>query len=82
MKDGQQVRFSGEGDQQPGVEPGDIVVILDEKPHAVFKRQKENLVMNMDIELVESLCGFQKVIETLDHRPLVVTSFPGRYIVL
>jgi len=80
MKDGQQVRFTGEGDQLPGIEPGDIVVILDEKPHPVFKRQKENLVMNMEIDLVDALCGFQKTVETMDSRSLVITSHPGSLI--
>lgn len=29
------------------------------------------------IELVEALCGFQRVVKTLDNRSLVVTSLPG-----
>jgi DnaJ family protein A protein 1 len=80
MKDGQQVRFTAEGDQQPGVEPGDVVVILDEKAHPVFKRQKADLVMNMQIDLVDALCGFQKTIDTMDGRTLVVTSLPGEVV--
>jgi hypothetical protein len=31
----------------------------------------------MNIELVEALCGFQRVIKTLDDRDLVVTAIPG-----
>lgn len=31
----------------------------------------------MDIELVEALCGFQKLIRTLDDRDLVLTTIPG-----
>ena len=38
MKDEEQIRFSGEGDQEPGLEPGDVVIVLDEKPHSTFKR--------------------------------------------
>ena len=33
--------------------------------------------MRMNIELVESLCGFQKTIKTLDDRSLVITAIPG-----
>jgi len=40
MKDGDQITFHGEGDQEPGIEPGDILVILQELPHKVFKRQE------------------------------------------
>lgn len=37
MVDGQKIVFSGEGDQEPELEPGDIVILLDEKEHEVFK---------------------------------------------
>ena len=77
MKDGQQLRFSGEGDQEPGLEAGDIVVILDEKEHEVFRRHHSDLSMQMQLTLTEALCGFQKGIQTLDDRTLVITSYPG-----
>lgn len=35
MKHGQKITFSGEADQAPGVEPGDIVLVLQEKDHEV-----------------------------------------------
>jgi DnaJ family protein A protein 1 len=37
MVDGQKITFNGEGDQEPGLEPGDIIIVLDEKEHPVFK---------------------------------------------
>lgn len=37
MEDGQKVVFSGEGDQEPGLEPGDIIIVLDEKEHPIFR---------------------------------------------
>lgn len=37
MVDGQKITFSGEGDQEPDLEPGDIVILLEEKDHDVFK---------------------------------------------
>jgi len=37
MVDGQKITFSGEGDQEPGLEPGDIIIVLDEKEHSLFK---------------------------------------------
>lgn len=38
MKDGQKITFHGEGDQEPGLEPGDIIIVLDQKDHSVFTR--------------------------------------------
>jgi len=82
MEDGQRITFAGEGDMEPGLdEPGDIIVVLDEKPHETFKRlRSEHLVTNMNLTLTEALCGFQKTITTLDNRTLVVTAIPGEVI--
>lgn len=80
MKDGQKITFSGEGDQEPGLEPGDVIIVLDQKEHAIFQRQSDNLVMKMELKLVEALCGFKKTIQTLDNRTLVITSLPGEVI--
>ncbi|XP_023618179.1 dnaJ homolog subfamily A member 1 isoform X2 [Myotis lucifugus] len=80
MKDGQKITFHGEGDQEPGLEPGDIIIVLDQKDHAVFTRRGEDLFMCMDIQLVEALCGFQKPIATLDNRTIVITSHPGQIV--
>jgi DnaJ family protein A protein 1 len=43
----------------------------------IFRRSNNDLIMRMNIELVEALCGFQKVIKTLDDRDLVITAIPG-----
>lgn len=38
MVEGQKVMFHGEGDQEPNLEPGDVVIVLVEKDHPVFHR--------------------------------------------
>uniref|UniRef100_A0A1B6L2X6 J domain-containing protein n=1 Tax=Graphocephala atropunctata TaxID=36148 RepID=A0A1B6L2X6_9HEMI len=80
MVDGQKITFSGEGDQEPGYKPGDIVVVLDEKDHLIYKRSGNDLILRMHIELVEALCGFQKIIHTLDNRDLLVSVIPGELV--
>jgi len=80
MKDGQKITFAGEGDQEPGIQPGDIIVVLDEQEHPIFTRKGSHLLMRMELELVESLCGFQKSVETLDKRHLLITALPGEII--
>lgn len=80
MEDGQKIAFSGEADEEPGIKPGDVVIILDEKDHAVFKRRKHNLHLSMDINLVEAICGFEKYIETLDKRCLKINCPAGKVI--
>jgi DnaJ family protein A protein 1 len=81
MQDSQRIVFNGEGDQEPDLQPGDIIIVLDVKKHPVFQfGNGTDLAMVMDLQLVEALCGFQKVIKTLDQRDLVVTSLPGEVI--
>uniref|UniRef100_A0A3P8TMT1 DnaJ homolog subfamily A member 1 n=1 Tax=Amphiprion percula TaxID=161767 RepID=A0A3P8TMT1_AMPPE len=80
MKDGQKITFHGEGDQEPGLEPGDVIIVLDQKEHPVFKRQEDNLRTNVNLKLVEALCGFKKTIQTLDNRTLIITTQPGEVI--
>lgn len=80
MSDEQRISFYGEGDQSPGLEPGDIVIILDEKEHPVFKRKEMDLFMKMELNLNEALCGFRRTIKTLDNRILVVSTLPGEFI--
>lgn len=77
MKDGQKITFQGEGDQEPGLEPGDVIIILDQKEHSVFQRQGDDLIMKMNLKLVEALCGLKKTVETLDNRLLVISTQPG-----
>ena len=82
MKGGQKIPFHGEGDQEPGLEPGDVVIVLDQQDHPVYQRQEDDLHMKMNIKLVEALCGFKKTIRTLDGRMLIITSSPGNVAVI
>jgi DnaJ homolog subfamily A member 1 len=77
MEDGQKINFYGEGDQSPGLEPGDIIIILEEKEHALFKRKDMDLIMKMEINLNEALCGFKRSITTLDNRIIIISTLAG-----
>lgn len=68
----QQIRFPGESDQAPNMDPGDVIIVLQQEAHPVFQRSGDNLLMKHSINLVESLCGFQLVITHLDGRKIVV----------
>eukprot|EP00756_Hemistasia_phaeocysticola_P005116 Hpha_TRINITY_DN13181_c0_g2::TRINITY_DN13181_c0_g2_i1::g.113398::m.113398/K09510/DNAJB4; DnaJ homolog subfamily B member 4 len=48
-KEGTKVTFPGEGDEDAMTQAGDIVFVLKEKPHGIFKRQGENLVFTAEI---------------------------------
>ncbi|TKR92573.1 hypothetical protein L596_007201 [Steinernema carpocapsae] len=80
MKDEQKIVFHGKGDQEPGLESGNVVIVLDEQPHHVFARRGDNLVMEMKLTLSEALCGCYKTVQTLDGRKLVFQLLPGEVI--
>ncbi|KAB0351441.1 hypothetical protein FD754_016298 [Muntiacus muntjak] len=72
MKHGQRITFTGEADQAPGVEPGDIVLLLQGNEHEVFQRDGNDLHMTYKIGLVEALCGFQFTFKHLDGHQIAV----------
>lgn len=71
-KAGTKITFPKEGDERPGVEPADIVFVIEEKPHAVFKREGNDLIYTHNITLAQALTGFDVSLRTLDGRPLTV----------
>ncbi|CAF1073172.1 unnamed protein product [Rotaria sp. Silwood1] len=73
----QQLRFPGESDQAPNMEPGDVIIVLQQEPHALFERSGDNLIMKHKIKLIESLCGFQIVVTHLDGRKIVIQHPPN-----
>eukprot|EP01087_Luapelamoeba_hula_P014529 TRINITY_DN4270_c0_g1_i1.p1 TRINITY_DN4270_c0_g1~~TRINITY_DN4270_c0_g1_i1.p1 ORF type:complete len:446 (+),score=71.96 TRINITY_DN4270_c0_g1_i1:128-1465(+) len=76
----QKLTYGGEGDQEPDVIPGDVIIILKQLEHPVFKRDGPDLQMRHRLTLVEALCGFSFSIKHLDGRVLVVKSPPGQVI--
>lgn len=79
MKDGQKIVFYGKGDQEVNLEPGNVIIVIDEQEHSIFTRKGSNLIMIMTLNLTEALCGCVKVITTLDKRYLVLTQLPGMF---
>jgi DnaJ family protein A protein 2 len=73
MRHGQKVVFNGESDEAPGMEPGDIIFVLVEKKHELFKRNGNDLYIEQTIPLVEALCGFTTYVKHLDDRVLVIS---------
>jgi DnaJ-class molecular chaperone len=66
--------FHGESDEYPDKEPGDVVIIVNEQPHKVFKRKGADLIMEKEITLLESLTGVKMVVNFLDGSKLAITS--------
>lgn len=65
--------FSVKGNYEPGAAPGDLIFVVDEKPHPSFKRDGNDLIINQRISLLDALTGKNLKIKTLDGRDLTVS---------
>jgi molecular chaperone DnaJ len=79
VSDGQAVRVSGEGEPPPPeVSPdgtgmrGDLHVVLRVKPHNVFEREGDNLILDMPITFTQATLGAHLEVPTLDEKASVV----------
>ncbi|OOQ84499.1 Mitochondrial protein import protein mas5 [Penicillium brasilianum] len=81
VRDGHKIEFRGEGDQMPGVMPGDVVFEIEQKPHPRFQRKNDDLFYQAEIDLLTALAGGSIHIEHLDERWLTVNIAPGEVIV-
>lgn len=76
-QDGHKITFHNKADEIPDGDAGDVVFVLKEKPHEVFKRHGADLYIKRKISLVEALCGFSMELKKLDGRTLVMKTKPG-----
>ncbi|KAF8424627.1 hypothetical protein EV426DRAFT_532948 [Tirmania nivea] len=80
VKDGAKVVFQGEGDQGPDIIPGDVIFVIETKPHPRFQRKDDDLFYHAEIDLLTALAGGHIAIEHLDGRWLSITIIPGEVI--
>mmetsp|Transcript_28989 Transcript_28989/g.83146 ORF Transcript_28989/g.83146 Transcript_28989/m.83146 type:complete len:508 (+) Transcript_28989:66-1589(+) len=75
--DGHKVTFREQADEHPDADTGDVVFVLQQEPHPVFKRRGADLFVERRISLVEALCGFALDVVHLDGRKLFIKTTPG-----
>jgi DnaJ-class molecular chaperone len=62
--DGQQVRLAGQGEAGPGG-PGDALVTLTLQPHAFFKRDGDDVLLDLPLRLDEAVHGAKVKVPTV-----------------
>jgi len=80
MQDSQKLTFRGESNQEPGVETGDLIVVLQQEEHDVFTVNHDDLFMTHTVNITEALCGFKLVVKHLDGRQLVLDHPVGEFL--
>lgn len=79
-RSGHQMRFHGKSDEAPGVQAGDVVIVVEEKEHARFQRKGDDLYTEAQVDLLTAIGGGEFAIQHLDDRVLHVTIVPGEVI--
>jgi len=82
MKSGQKITIYGKGEQAPGVQPGDLIIVVEEvrDPEERFVRDGKDLHYPHSLTLSEALTGYEFTITHMDGRVLVVRSQPGEIV--
>lgn len=75
VEDGTQMRLKGKGEQGPGG-AGDALVTIDVTPHAFFRRDGDDVRLDLPITLDEAVNGAKVKVPTVE-RPVMLTLAPG-----
>ena len=66
IRDGEMVRMTGYGEAISRGTAGDLYIKINVTPHPIFKREGNDLVMNLNLKLSDALLGTKYPIQTLD----------------
>ncbi|XP_043700517.1 dnaJ homolog subfamily B member 1 [Telopea speciosissima] len=69
-KKGTKITFPDKGNEQTNQLPADLVFVIDEKPHDVYERDGNDLIITQKVSLAEALGGTTVNLKTLDGREL------------
>merc|ERR1719197_2178736 len=75
--DNHKMTFREMADEHPDADTGDVIFVLKQQEHKLFKRKGADLFLEREISLVEALCGFEMEVEHLDGRKLIIRTRPG-----
>ncbi len=76
VNNGAKIRVKGKG--APGeAGPGDLFILLSVKPHPIFSRKAENILLTLPVTFVEATLGADIKVPTLDGEEVTVRLAPG-----
>lgn len=66
IENGEMIRMTGMGEAVKNAPSGDLYIKIQVGTHPIFKRDRQNLLMDMEIKFSEAILGGERKIETLD----------------
>jgi molecular chaperone DnaJ len=72
VDNGEMIRMQAQGEAIKAGIAGDLYVKIHVKPHAIFRREGSNLIMNLPVKMTDALLGTTVSIESLEGKTLEV----------
>lgn len=72
MKDGARIEFPHASDEEPEMNAGNVIFIIQQLPHPFYTRDGDDLKCEIVISLKESLTGFERHLTHLDGRKITI----------
>ena len=72
IEDGEMIRLPGKGEAVKNGTPGDLYVKIHVKAHPLFRRESNELIMNLPVKLTDALTGTAVPVELLDGTTIEV----------
>ncbi|MDQ3928395.1 MAG: molecular chaperone DnaJ, partial [Chloroflexota bacterium] len=67
IDDGSQIRLSGEGEAGPrGAPPGDLYIEVNVRPHKLFKRDDNQILLELNLNVAQAALGAELQVPTVD----------------
>lgn len=79
IREGMKIQVDGKGNEYKD-KTTKLILHVVEKPHNIFQRQDDDLIMEMNISLAESIVGFEREIMFLDGKKFVIDFKKGKSI--
>ncbi|RZK42969.1 MAG: molecular chaperone DnaJ [Pedobacter sp.] len=69
VSDGMQLSMAGKGNAAPnGGINGDLIILIEELPHATLKREGNNIVYDLHLSIIDAALGFSAEVPTIDGK--------------
>ena len=80
MRDGDEIVFKGEGEQNPDYLPGNLIYKLRVQQHRLFRRNGDDLHIDVDLNLKQAILGFRKTVKHLDEHTTLLKREQGEIV--
>lgn len=68
IRDTEAIKYTGRGEEMPGGFAGDLYVKIKVHPHQVFRREGNDLLMDLNLPLSKMIMGCEENIDSLDGK--------------